>query len=36
MQWALNASKKLREKSTGFKDGKKGLDIIRNSRNREL
>ena len=36
MQWALNASKKLRDKSAGFKDGKKGLDIIRQSRDGEL
>jgi len=32
----IKSSKKLRDKSTGFKDGKKGLDIIRNLRNREL
>jgi metal-responsive CopG/Arc/MetJ family transcriptional regulator len=36
MQWALNASKKLRDKSAGFKNGKKGLEVIRNSRDREL
>ena len=32
MQWAVDASKKLRDKSAGFKDGKKGARIIRQSR----
>jgi len=32
----IKSSKKLRDKSTGFKDGKKGLDIIRQARDGEL
>ena len=32
MAWAVDASKKLRDKSAGFKDGKKGARIIRQSR----
>jgi metal-responsive CopG/Arc/MetJ family transcriptional regulator len=35
MEWAVKASKKLRDKSRGFKDGKKGSDLIRESRDRK-
>ncbi|MBM3704998.1 MAG: ribbon-helix-helix protein, CopG family [Actinobacteria bacterium] len=36
MQWTVNATKKLRDKSTGFKEGKKGLQVIRQSRDGKL
>ena len=35
MEWALEASKKLREKSEGFCNGKKGFEVIRESRDRK-
>lgn len=35
MEWAQEASKKLREKSEGFYNGKKGFEVIRESRDRK-
>ena len=35
MEWAQEASKKLREKSEGFYNGKKGYEVIRESRDRK-
>ena len=35
MEWAQEASKKLREKSDGFYNGKKGFEVIRESRDRK-
>jgi metal-responsive CopG/Arc/MetJ family transcriptional regulator len=35
MEWAWEASKKLREKSDGFYNSKKGSEVIRESRDRK-
>jgi len=35
MEWAQEASKKLREKGEGFYNGKKGFEVIRESRDRK-
>ncbi len=35
IEWAIEASRKVRKKSRGFKDGKKGSQIIRESRDME-
>ena len=35
MEWAQEASRKLREKSEGFHNGKKSSEIIRESRDRK-
>ena len=35
MEWAQEASKKLREKSKGFYNGRKGYEVIRESRDRK-
>jgi len=35
MEWAREASRELRDKSIGFHDGKKGFEVIRESRDRE-
>ncbi len=35
MEWARAASKTLRDKSTGFHNGKKGHEVIRESRDRK-
>jgi hypothetical protein len=35
MEWAIEASSKLRDKSRSFKDGKQGSDAIRQSRDKE-
>ena len=35
MEWAAKASKELRDKGSGFKDGKKGAQIIREFRDKE-
>ena len=35
MEWAQEASRNLRDKSTGFQKGKKGYEVIRESRDRK-
>ena len=35
MEWAQEASKKLREESEGFYNGKKGFEVIREFRDRK-
>jgi metal-responsive CopG/Arc/MetJ family transcriptional regulator len=35
IEWAIETSKRIRQKKGGFKDGKKGYQVIRESRDKD-